>query len=55
MKEIKTQEIGHLGGSVVEHLPLSQGMILELWDQVPHWAPCVEPASLPLPVCLSVS
>ena len=47
---------GHLGGSVVEHLPLAQGMILESQDQVPHWAPCMEPASLPmsLPLCVCV-
>ena len=25
---------GHLGGSVVEHLPLAQGIILGSWDQV---------------------
>ena len=33
-------------------LPLAQGVILETWDRVPRWAPCVEPASLPLPVSL---
>ena len=26
-------------------LPSAQGMIPEFQDQVPHWAPCVEPAS----------
>ena len=31
--------------SVVEHLPLAQGMILGSWDGVPHWAPHREPAS----------
>ena len=36
---------GHLGGSVVEHLPSAQGMILESWDQVPHQDPHTEPAS----------
>ena len=36
---------GSLGGSVVEHLPLAQGMILDSWDGVPHRAPCMEPAS----------
>ena len=36
---------GRLGGSVVEHLPLAQGVILESRDQVLHWAPCLEPAS----------
>ena len=28
---------GRLGGSVVERLPLAQGVIPEFWDQVPHW------------------
>ena len=36
---------GRLGGSAVKHLPLSQGVILEFWDRVPHRAPCMEPAS----------
>ena len=36
---------GRLGGSVVEHLPLAQVMILESWDQVPHQAFCMETAS----------
>ena len=25
--------------------PAAQGVILETRDQVPHWAPCMEPAS----------
>ena len=37
--------MGHLGGSVIEHLPLAQVMIPGSWDQVLHWAPCREPAS----------
>ena len=37
--------LGHLGGSVVEHLPLSPVMILGSRDGVPHRAPCREPAS----------
>ena len=37
--------MGHLGGSVVEHLPLAQVMILESRDRVPHQAPRQEPAS----------
>ena len=51
MKEILVSHIrklmmgGHLRGSAVEHLPSVQGMILGSWDQVPHQAPCVEPAS----------
>ena len=43
----------HLGGSVVERLPLVQGMIPESQDQVPHRAPCREPASPS--VCVSAS
>ena len=31
---------GHLGGSVVEDLPLAQVMIPGSWDRVPHRAPC---------------
>ena len=37
--------LGYLGGSVVEHLPSAQVMILGSWDQVPHRAPLREPAS----------
>ena len=37
--------MGPLGGSVVESLPLAQGMIPVSWDQVLHQASCVEPAS----------
>ena len=36
---------GHLGGSVVERLPLAQGMILGSWDRVLHQASFREPAS----------
>ena len=36
---------GHLGGSVVEHLPSTQGVILESRDQVPHQVSLREPAS----------
>ena len=41
--------------------PSVQGVILEMWSQVPSWAPCMEPASpsacvsLPLSPSLSVS
>ena len=46
------QAMGHLGGSAVERV------ILEAWDQVPHRAPCMGPASpsalsMPLSLCLS--
>ena len=33
-----------MGGLVVEHLPLAQGVILESWDRVPHWVPYVDPS-----------
>ena len=36
---------GHLGGSVVESLPLAQVVIPGSWDLVLHRAPCGEPAS----------
>ena len=45
---------GYLGGSVVEHLPSVQGMILGFWDGVPHQAPRRE-ARFSLCLCLSVS
>ena len=35
----------HLGGSVVGHLPLAQGVIPGFWDRVLHRAPRREPAS----------
>ena len=38
--------VGHLGGSVVEHLSWAWVVIPGFWDRVPHWAPCMEPASL---------
>ena len=47
--------MGHLGGSVVEHLPLAQDLIPEFWDQVPHWAPAWGLLLLPLPVSLPLS
>ena len=31
--------MGHLGGSVVEHQPLAQVMILGSWGQVPYREP----------------
>ena len=37
--------LGHLGGSAVEHLPSAQGVTPGSWDRVPHWTPCMEPAS----------
>ena len=46
--------VGSLGGSVVERLPSAQGMIPESQDQVPHRAPCTEPASPSACVSLSL-
>ena len=37
--------MGHLGGSVVERLPLAKVVIPGSWDPVLHQAPCREPAS----------
>ena len=33
---LKSNTLGCLSGSAIEHLPLAQGMILESQDQVPH-------------------
>ena len=38
-------ELGHLGGSVVERLPLAQVMISGSWDQVLRRTPHRKPAS----------
>ena len=46
--------MGSLGGSVVEHLPLAQGMILGFWNQVSLQAPYGEPASLSAHVSASL-
>ena len=43
---------GHLGGSVVEHLPLAQIVILGSWDRVLQAGACF---SLCLCLCLSLS
>ena len=53
----KPMKQGCLGGSVVECLPLAQGVILGSWDRVPPWVPCMEPASPSacVPASLSVS
>ena len=34
---------------------LAQGVILGSWDRVPHWAPCMEPASPSACVSASLS
>ena len=46
---------GRLGGSVVKHLPSAQSVILESRNRVPHWAPCMEPASPSAYVSASLS
>ena len=46
---------GRLGVSVVECLPLAQGMILGSRDPVPDQAPCEEPASPSACVSASLS
>ena len=35
--------------------PPAQGVVLETEDPVPHWAPCLEPASPPTCVSASLS
>ena len=47
--------MGHLGGSVVEHLPVAQVLILGSWDQVPHQGPHKESVSPSAYVLTSVS
>ena len=44
-RKLKQVMWASLGGSAVWHLPLAQGLILESRDRVPHWAPCMGPAS----------
>ena len=46
---------GHLGSSVVEHVPLAQVMILGSWNQVLHQAPAGSLLLLCLCLCLSLS
>ena len=58
--QLKVPSEGCLGGSVVGHLPLAQVVIPGFWDQVPHRAPCREPASpsagvASLPISVSLS
>ena len=47
--------MGDLDGSVVEHMPLAQVVILGSWDRVLHQAPNREPASPPAYVFASLS
>ena len=51
----KQDTMGCLSGSVVEHLPSAQGMILKFQDRVPQRAPCMEPASPSACLCLPLS
>ena len=44
----------HLGGSVFEHLPLAQVVVLGSQDRVLHRAPHKEPASPSAYVCVSL-
>ena len=48
-------DLGHLGGSAVERLPLAQGMIPGFGDRVLHQAPCKKPASPSAYVSTSLS
>ena len=52
--QVETREVGRLGGSAVEHLPLDQGVIPESWDRAPHQAPAWS-MILPLPVSRPLS
>ena len=47
--------LGHLGSSVVEHLPLAQVMTPGSWDGVLHRVPRREPASPSAYVTASLS
>ena len=47
--------LGSLGGAAVWRLPLAQGAILEIRDQIPRQAPGAWSLLLPLPVSLPLS
>ena len=58
--KLKGNDMGRLGGSVVERLSSAQGVTPESQDRVPHWAPCMKLASPPsayvsAPLCLCLS
>ena len=40
LKTNKQKKQGRLGSSMVEHLPLAQGVIPGSWDRSSHQAPC---------------
>ena len=50
---LKHNDVGPLGSSAVQRLPLAQGMILESQGRVLHQGPGMEPASSS--VCVSAS
>ena len=51
----KLSFLGHLGGLVVEYLPLAQVVIPGFWDRVPHQAIRRELASLSVSASLCLS
>ena len=53
--DLNQHALGHLRGSAAERLPSAQGVILESWVRVPHWAPFMEPASPSAYVSASLS
>ena len=55
LRRTTRQILRTLDGSAVEHLPLAQVVILGSWDQVPHCASCMEPASPSACVSASLS
>ena len=52
---VKTGEFGQPQWLSSLAPPLAQGVILESWDRVPHWAPRMEPASPSACVSTSLS
>ena len=53
--EKKNEMEGSLGGAAVWRLPLAQGAILEMRDQIPRQAPGAWSLLLPLPMSLPLS
>ena len=53
--QIKSQNLGSLGGAAVWCLPLAQGAILETRDRIPRQAPSAWSLLLPLPMSLPLS
>ena len=47
--------VGLLGASAIEPLPSAQVVIPQSRNRVPHWAPCMEPATPSACVSASVS